>query len=243
MRRIFCSQSTLRSVPLFSTLSDQQLATMLPALQHRTYRARATILRAGEIADGLYIVLSGNVRVILDDGEGHQAIVALIGPNEFFGEVGLLDPGPRFTNIQAQQACEIVYVPRKTLFDWLERDPTAAMSMLRTITGRLAEAQRKIGSLALMDVYGRVARLLFETCRDTNGEWLVQAGSEQIAAMVGASREMVSRVVKDMIGRGVVRRHKRKLIVLDRASLLARSSRSRQQHQREQRRDYSSAPL
>jgi CRP/FNR family cyclic AMP-dependent transcriptional regulator len=242
MSRIFCSQSTLRNVPLFSNVSDQQLATLVPALQHRTYRPRAVILRAGEIADGLYIVLSGHVRVLLDDGEGHQAIVALIGPNEFFGEVGLLDSGPRFTNVCAHQACELLYLPRKSLMDWLESDAGAALAMLRTVTGRLAEAQRKIGNLALMDVYGRVARLLLETARDSNGEWLVQAGSEQIAAMVGASREMVSRVVKDMITRGVVRRHKRKLIVLDRASLLTRTSRTRQRQPARVARDYTAAP-
>lgn len=224
MRRIFCNPSTLKSVPLFSNVDDDQIAAMLPMMQHRSYRARASILRAGESADGLYVILSGHVKVLVDDGEGHQAILAVLGPNEFFGEVGLIDAGPRFTNVLAQQGCEIVYVPRNVLFDWLERDRSAAMSMLRTVTARLADAQRKIVSLALMDVYGRVARLLLDTSYDMNGEWLVQAGSEQIAAMVGASREMVSRVVKDMIARGVVRRQKRKLIVLDRASLLDRTS-------------------
>ena len=227
MRRILCNPTTLKSVPLFSTLDHAETSAMLPLMQHRAYRPRACILRAGEAADGLYVILAGHVRVLVDDGEGHQAILAVLGPNEFFGEVGLLDAGPRFTNVHAQQACEILYVPRNVLFEWLERDRTAALSMLRAVTARLADAQRKIASLALMDVYGRVARLLLDNSHDMNGEWLVQAGSEQIAAMVGASREMVSRVVKDMIARGVVRRHKRKLIVLDRTSLAERTSRPR----------------
>ena len=227
MRRIFCNSSTLKGVPLFSTLNDAEVGAMLPLMQQRSYRPRACILRAGEVADGLYVILTGHVRVLVDDGEGHQAILSVLGPNEFFGEVGLLDAGPRFTNVHAQQQCEILYVPRNLLFEWLERDRAAALSMLRTVTARLADAQQKIVSLALMDVYGRVARLLLDHSRDTNGEWLVQAGSEQIAAMVGASREMVSRVVKDMIVRGVVRRHKRKLIVLDRSSLSERTARPR----------------
>jgi CRP/FNR family transcriptional regulator, cyclic AMP receptor protein len=94
------------------------------------------------------------------------------------------------------------------------------MLVLRTVTRRLAEAHQKIGNLALVNVYGRVARVLLEEGHEANGEWLVEPGAEQIAAMVGASREMVSRVVKDMINRGLVRRHKRKLIVIDRPLLL-----------------------
>jgi len=94
------------------------------------------------------------------------------------------------------------------------------MLLLRTVTRRLADAHQKIGNLALVNVYGRVARVLLEEGHEANGEWHVEPGAEQIAAMVGASREMVSRVVKDMINRGIVRRYKRKLIVMDRQLLL-----------------------
>jgi CRP/FNR family cyclic AMP-dependent transcriptional regulator len=217
--------SSVKAVPLFATATEEQLAGMVPQMQHRSYRARTCIVRAGEIADGLHVILSGQVKLLVDDGDGHQAILAVLGANDFFGEVGLIDDGPRFADVYSQQDCEILYIPREVLFGWLETDCRAAVSLLRTVTARLAEAQRKIVNLALVDVYGRVARLLLDTGLDMNGEWLVQAGSEQIASMVGASREMVSRVVKDMITRGVVRRHKRKLIVLDRASLMQRTTR------------------
>jgi len=227
MRQNFCSLNTVKNVPLFSTASADQLADMVPLMQHRSYRPRTCIVRAGEIADGLYVILSGQVKVLVDDGDGHQAILSVLGANDFFGEVGLIDDGPRFADVYSQQDCEILYIPREVLFGWLESDCRAAVSLLRTVTARLADAQRNIVNLALVDVYGRVARLLLDTGHDMNGEWLVQAGSEQIASMVGASREMVSRVVKDMITRGVVRRQKRKLVVLDRASLMQRTSRTK----------------
>ncbi len=223
MRQNFCSLNTVKNVPLFSTASADQRAGMVPLMQHRSYRPRTCIVRAGEIADGLYVILSGQVKVLVDDGDGHQAILSVLGENDFFGEVGLIDDGPRFADVYSQQDCEILYIPREVLFGWLESDCRAAVSLLRTVTARLADAQRNIVNLALVDVYGRVARLLLDTGHDMNGEWLVQAGSEQIASMVGASREMVSRVVKDLHEKGVIRAEKRKIFVLDRDSMGRRS--------------------
>jgi CRP/FNR family cyclic AMP-dependent transcriptional regulator len=220
MMTVAFNPSLLKSVPLFSTLDDRELSAMLPAMQQRTYAPRSCILRAGESGEGLYVVLSGRVRVLLDDGEGHEIIVAVFGPNEFFGEIELMDGGPRLANFDCTHTTEVLHIPRKVVLDWLERDPTAGMLVLRTVTRRLADAHQKIGTLALVNVYGRVARVLLEEGHEANGEWHVEPGAEQIAAMVGASREMVSRVVKDMINRGMVRRHKRKLIVIDRQLLL-----------------------
>jgi CRP/FNR family transcriptional regulator, cyclic AMP receptor protein len=221
MMTVAFDASLLKSVPLFSTLNDHELAAMLPAMQQRTYAPRTCILRAGESGEGLYVVLSGRVRVLLDDGEGHEIIVAVFGPSEFFGEIELMDGGPRVANFDCTHPTEVLHIPRKTVLEWVERDPAAAMLLLRTVTRRLADAHQKIGNLALVNVYGRVARVLLEEGHEgVNGEWHVEPGAEQIAAMVGASREMVSRVVKDMITRGLVRRHKRKLIVIDRQLLL-----------------------
>lgn len=226
MVRLACSPSILRSLPPFSSLSEAQFEALLPSIQRRKYAARTRILRAGENSDGLYVILSGHVKVVLEDGEGRELIASTVGPNEFFGEAGLVDGGPRAASVQTQEACEVLFIPRKTVLELLQHNADAAVVVLRTVIDRLSDAQRKMASLALFDVYARVARVLLETGRESGGEWLVEPGSEQIAAMVGASREMVSRVVKDMIKRGVVRRHKRKLIVIDRAALACRTSRA-----------------
>src|SRR4029434_7691510 len=94
-----------------------------------------------------------------------------------------------------------------------------AMLILRSVVTRLREADRKIASLALMDVHGRVSRVLIELAREVDDVWVVDTGSEEMARMVGASREMVSRVLKEMRDSGLIRRDKRKIIVLDRASM------------------------
>jgi CRP/FNR family cyclic AMP-dependent transcriptional regulator len=227
MARLSYNPHVLRSFALFSALTDAQFGTLLAALQHRSFPARTRIIRAGEPADGLYVLMAGRVKVIFHDGNGRELIATCVGPNEFFGEVGLLDGRSRAASVDAQEPCETLFVPRRILLDCVEHNAAAAMSMLRTVTDRLDEAYCKMAGLALSDVYGRVARALLDTGHEVNGEWLVEIGSEQVAAMVGASREMVSRVVKDMIGKGLVRRFKRKLIVVDRLSLAHRTSHDR----------------
>lgn len=224
MVRLACNPSILRTLGLFSSLSDAQFAAVVQAIRHRSYPARVRIHEAGEISDALYVIVSGRVRLLFGDGAGHELIAATIGAGEFFGEVGLIDARPRTSSVETQEPCEILIIPREILLECIEHNAHAAMSLFRTVVERLEEAHHKMAMLALMDVYGRVARVLLDTCREVQGQLLVELGSEEIAAMVGASREMVSRVTKTMISEGVVRRHKRKLIVLDRSQLAPRSS-------------------
>ena len=209
----------LRKLPLFSAMTASQLTWVAAAIKHRTYLAGTCIVPAGEPPDGLFVILSGRVRVVHEDAEGHALIVADLGATEFFGEMGLIDSTPCPASIRAVDRCECVWIPRKIFIECIEDNAAAALCMLRGSLERLCTAHHKMANLALMNVYGRVARVLLENGHDANGEWLVDTGSEQIAAMVGASREMVSRVVKSMIVKGAVRRYKRKLIVLDRAAL------------------------
>jgi CRP/FNR family cyclic AMP-dependent transcriptional regulator len=121
--------------------------------------------------------------------------------------------------VEALEACEILYISKPAFMACLKDNFDAAMLILRNVVARLREADRKIASLALMDVHGRVARLLMDLARDVNGIWVVDTGSEEMARMVGASREMVSRVLKEMRDGGLIRRDKRKIIVLDRPSM------------------------
>ena len=228
MVRLACNPHVLRGLPLFSALSDAQFGALLPEIQQRSYAPRARIVNAGQYADGLYVLVAGRVKLLFDDGEGRELIAASIGPNEFFGELGVLEAQPCAASVDAQEACEVLFVPRKALLDCVEHNAAAAMAMLRTVVMRLDDAHRKMAALALSDVYGRVARALLDTGREVDGEWYVDVGSEQVAAMVGASREMVSRVLKDMVAKGFVRRQKRKLIVVDRISLAHRSFGERQ---------------
>jgi CRP/FNR family cyclic AMP-dependent transcriptional regulator len=211
----------LNKLPLFSTLSDDQLAALLPSTQRRSYLARSLILRSGDTTDALYVILSGRVQVVIDSGDSREFIVEVLGPNEFFGEMGLIDDARCSVTVESKEPCEILCIPRKRVLDCLQQNANAAMFVLRSTLTRLRGAYHKIEGLAMMTVYGRVARVLLENGHEANGEWRVDLGTEQIAAMVGASREMVSRVLKEMTEAGTVRREKRKLIVLDRTAVAA----------------------
>jgi CRP/FNR family cyclic AMP-dependent transcriptional regulator len=177
------------------------------------------MLRRGERTDALYIILSGRAKVVIDDGEGREVTLTTIGPSEFFGEMSLIDEKPRSASVEALELCEVLYLSRQAFMACLKDNFDVAMLMLRSVVTRLRDADKKIASLALMDVHGRVARLIMEEAKLTDGNWVVDTGSEEMARMVGASREMVSRVLKEMRESGLIRRDKRKIIVLDRASM------------------------
>jgi CRP/FNR family cyclic AMP-dependent transcriptional regulator len=219
MTNLAVNTTILKTVPLFSLFSDHELATLFPAIQHRSYPRHSFMLRAGEKTDALYIILSGKAKVVIDDGDGREVTLTTIGPSEFFGEMSLIDEKPRSASVEALEACEVLYISKPAFMACLKDNFDAAMLILRNVVARLREADRKIASLALMDVHGRVARLLMDLAHDVNGMWVVDTGSEEMARMVGASREMVSRVLKEMRDGGLIRRDKRKIIVLDRASM------------------------
>ena len=215
MTNLMLNPTILKTVPLFSLLSVEQLATLFPAIQHRTYPRHSFMVRAGERAGGLYIILAGRAKVVIDDGDGREVTLTFIGPNEVFGEMSLIDDKPRSASVAAVETCEILYISKAAFMTCLKENFEIALLIMRGVIGRLREADRKIASLALMDVHGRVARLLMELARETNGVWVVDTSSGEMAGMVGASREMVSRVLKQMRDSGLIRRDKRKIVVLD----------------------------
>jgi len=216
----------LKGVPLFSLFSDAQLAQLLTCVQHRSYPRNAFILRAGEETDALYLVLSGRVKVLIPDEEGHEVILSIIGPQEYFGEMGLLDDQSRSASVETLESCEMLRLSKAGFTNILKDNFELAMLIIRNLVKRLREADRKIESLALIDVYGRVARLLIDMAKNQEGKWVVEHAppKQEIARMIGASREMVSRVVKDLQGKGLIRAEKRRIYVLDKQSMQKRAS-------------------
>lgn len=216
----------LKSVPLFSSFTDSQLGQLLSCVQHRSYPRNAFILRAGEETDALYIILSGRVKVLIPDEEGHEVILSVIGPHEFFGEMGLLDELPRSASVETLESCDMLRLSKAGFTGILKDNFELAMLIIRNLVRRLREADRKIESLALIDVYGRVARLLIDLAENMDGKWIVERAppKQEIARMIGASREMVSRVVKDLQKKGLIRAEKRRIHVLDKQSMQRRAS-------------------
>lgn len=216
----------LKAVPLFASFSDQQIATLAACIQRRSYPRGAAILRAGEETDALYIILSGRVKVLIPDEEGHEVILTVMGAQEFVGEMGLLDGLPSSATVETLESCEMLRLPRNAFLSSVESNGAVAMQLLRNLVKRLRDADRKIESLALIDVYGRVARLIIDMAEEVDGNWVVPRApaKQEIARMIGASREMVSRVVKDLQEKNLIRTDKRKIMILDRQSMARRGS-------------------
>ena len=194
------STTILKTVPLFASFPDEQLRTLVSVVTRRSVPRSAVIMAAGDPIDSLYIVISGRLKVMMGDADGKEVILSLIGPGEFFGEMGLIDDSPRSASVITIEPCELLSVTKRDFKNCLAGNFEMSMTVMRGLVRRLREADRKIGSLALLDVYGRVARLLLDMSEEVNGQKTVtkRLPKQDIAKMIGASREMVSRVMKDL---------------------------------------------
>ena len=194
------STTVLRAVPLFSSVPDEQLRALATVVTRKSVTRGATIMVAGDQTDSLYIILSGRLKVMMSDAEGKEVILSILGPGEFFGEMGLIDDSPRSASVLAIEPCELLSIAKRDFNKCLADNFEMAMAVMRGLVRRLREADRKIGSLALLDVYGRVARLLLDMSDTVDGQKMVtkRLPKQDIAKMIGASREMVSRVMKDL---------------------------------------------
>ncbi len=194
------STMVLKAVPLFSSCPDEQLRMLATVVTRRSVTRGIMVLNAGDSTDSLFIVLSGRLKVLMSDSDGKEVILSILGPGEFFGEMGLIDDSPRSASVLAIEPCELLSISKRDFKACLAENFEMAMTVMKGLVRRLREADRKIGSLALLDVYGRVARLLLDMSESVDGQKVVtkRLPKQDIAKMIGASREMVSRVMKDL---------------------------------------------
>lgn len=192
---------TLAAVPLFANIPQPELVKLAALARQERFPKNAEIMAEGDRSGGLYILLSGKVKVVLRSEEGKEIILAILNPTEFFGEMALLDDAPRSADIVAMAPTTVLIIAKHEFKAWLQRQPDMAFVIIKTLAQRLREADQKIGDLALMDVYGRVARALKGLAKpDSLGRMVVSENLSQqsLADIVGASREMVSRTLKDL---------------------------------------------
>lgn len=185
-----------------------------PALV-RSYARNAIIVSEGDETDSLYVLLSGRAKVFVSDENGREVQLNRIGPGEYFGEV-TLDGGPRSASVMALEDCRCAVVRRAELTGFLERNPEFALHVLRKLAHRVRALTDNVRNLALMDVYGRVARLLLELAEEREGRLVVKEPLTQkdIASRVGCSREMISRIFSDLADGGYVRKEDRQLVIM-----------------------------
>ena len=200
------SLTILRALPIFEMLDDESLKPLTRVAMLRHIPRHTIVLNAGDRTDNIYFVLSGELKVQISDEEGREVILSMLGPGELFGEMGVLDDHPRSATVLAVDASEVVVIGQADFKRCLTENPDVSLFIMRSLTKRLRLADRHIESLALLDVYGRVARLLLESAESVDGRRVVthKFTKQDIAKMIGASREMVSRVMRDLTAQGFI---------------------------------------
>jgi len=201
------SRALLQSIPLFAGLTEAQLDHIARIAIRRKLPRHSIIVRVGDCIDALYIIVSGGVKVLNGDAEGREVILTLLGAGECFGEMGLIDGAPRSANVVANENCELLVIAKTDFKHALADNVDLCLNIMKSLVLRLREANQKIEDLALMDVYGRVAKLLLDFSEMEHGVRVVKrkVTKQDMAKMVGASREMVSRVMRYLETSGYVR--------------------------------------
>lgn len=195
----------IRRVPLFSTLTSAQAEVVACAIVKRRFRRGELIVEQGKKTNALFILLSGRARVMTADARGREVILATLHPGDYLGEMSLIDNQTHSATVRADIQTDVMVLSGDAFARCLPEPGSVALALLVGLVRRLRQADRKIESLALMDVYGRVARILLDMAEpQPDGSLLVRdkLSRQDVAKMVGASREMVSRVMKDLAERG-----------------------------------------
>jgi CRP-like cAMP-binding protein len=219
--------AVLKKVPLFSMMGEAELQRVLEVARERSYPRNSVILFEDDPGDALYVVAEGQVKVVLIGEDGREVILSVLGQGEFFGEMALIDDEPRSAHVIAMEDSMLVVLRREDFYGILTQNPSMALSLLRELTRRLRRVDEKVGSLVLLDVNGRVARLLLELADEAGGDRITRRLTHHtIAQMIGSSRETVSRTMRELVDQGLIEVSRRDVVIRDRAALEAVAGRS-----------------
>ena len=183
---------------------DESIDKLLAHCHRRTFPSKAAIIRQGDPAGELYYIIRGSVTVLLEDDKGHEIVLAYLNPGDFFGEIGLFnEDASRTALVRARGECEIAQIGYNKLKGLTDIYPDLIVAMTSQLARRLRNTNRKLGDLAFMDVYGRVARTMLDLCDQpdamTHPDGMqIRVTRQELARPVGCSREMVGKVLKDM---------------------------------------------
>jgi len=210
----------LRRVPFFSGLAEADIAQVSALVVSRSFPRDNLIVLAEDEGDTLFVIVEGQVKVSIISEDGREIILAILGKGEFFGEMSLLDGKPRSATVIAVENTELLALRRVDFLRLIERLPELAVKLLASLTARLRKADRKIESLALMDVSGRVASVLLQIGEEIGAE--TPKGTvvrnrpthQELANMAGTTRETVSRVLKRLEQQGYIAASGKDLVIL-----------------------------
>lgn len=202
--------TTLRQVPLFEPLGPEDLRHVEALAQRRRYRRGEVIFHRGDPGATLYVILAGRVRIYSPSDDGGEVVLGILWPGEFFGELSLLDGQPRSASAQTVDDCEMVVIGRDDFHRFLSEHPTASIAVMAVLSQRLRRTDQLLEDAAFLDVPGRLAKRLLELMEshgDTTAEGILirlRLTHAELAAMVGATRESVTKAMKRFVRSGTL---------------------------------------
>ncbi len=209
----------LRAVPIFSELSEQDIASLARLTSRRRFPKDAVIFFENEEGDFFFMIVEGRIKVTILGDDGREVILSMLMPGDFFGEMALLDNEPRSATAIAVEESELLSLHRTDFQSVLTDNRSIMGALMKVLTGRLRRANHQISTLALLDVYGRVARVIVDMARE-EGRRLKdgkiafrRATHQEIANRIGTTRETVTRMLKELERQGLIQVHGKEMVV------------------------------
>jgi CRP/FNR family cyclic AMP-dependent transcriptional regulator len=205
----------LASIPLFYGLDPETREVVKRHSALRSVRRNTVVIQKGDESGVLYVVISGRLKVSVADEQGKEVILNTLGPGDYFGELAILGDTPRTATVVSLEDSNLLTLSRMAFLELVREQPDIALAVIRNLTARVAQLTEQVGRLALGDVYSRIRDLLNEHAVEEEG--LLVTGrftQSEIAQMVGSSREMVSRIFKDLREGGYIRLEDKRVVIL-----------------------------
>jgi CRP/FNR family cyclic AMP-dependent transcriptional regulator len=212
---------TLARSSLLRGLAGEDLARLAGTARRRTYRRGEAIFRQGDSGDALYLLQSGRVKIALRAESGEEAVVAILGPNDCFGELALLDGEPRSATVEALEPVETVSLAREDFMQFLQANPPTMERLLRWLARAVRGADDELADRVFLDLQGRLVKKLLDLAADhgrlADGavEIELPMTQEDLAAMIGASRGSVNKILGWYEEQGAIERRGRRIAILD----------------------------
>jgi CRP-like cAMP-binding protein len=215
------SAELLQRVPFLAGLSDEDREALAAAIARKRYRRGDIIMQKEEPGHALFIVERGAVRIYVPSAQGNDLILAVLGPGDFFGDLSLLDGRPRSASASVSMETTLLMLERADFISLLTNRPTAAMAVLEAVAGRLRETDEMASDLAFLDVAGRLAKRLLDLASahgvERSGGILIDLAvtQEDLANMIGVTRESVNRNLSEFQSLGLISKIGRRIVIRD----------------------------
>ncbi len=214
-------EEVIRRAPLFTALDDAAAATLRESMTQVKVRKGQTLFKEGDAGDRLFVVVEGKLKLGTSSGDGRENLLSILGPGDMFGELSLFDPGPRTATATAVTDSRVLALANDQVIGWVTAHPQVSLQLLKRLARRLRRTNEVLADLVFADVPGRVAKAImdlgerFGTKKDDGLHVNHELTQEELAQLVGASRETVNKALADFAGRGWVRLEPRAVVVLD----------------------------